>query len=324
MPGMRPLEAAGVALAMSSLVASVGCGGSTYSYAQSPNGTTYGDTAAVSTPSEEAYVATGVEAAAAAPARDMAGGAFGGMGGDEGSYRFEDDAEAVARGPGNDVLVMEPRPQLAQNAPQPQGGGAGQGQGQGQGAGQERTDAVDLSGPLLIYMAEIYLAVYEVDAKQDAILAAVTEMGGFLAQRTDDMLVVRVPAARYRDALAAVEATGDVLHRNVQVMDVGEEFRDNAIRIRNAEQMRDRLAQLLARANDVEAALAIERELGRLTDEIERLKGRQRYLADRIAFSTITVRFQALSTEPQQGADGFVLPFPWLNELGLTNLMRLQ
>jgi hypothetical protein len=319
MPGMRPTSgllpspSTPIALPLLALAlaatSTAGCGGSSYSYPQAVESSAGYDTATVTTGS--------VAVAEGAPAADMGG--MGGGGGDV-DYRFEDEAEGTR----SDVLTPA-REQYAQNVPAPQGGeGQQQGQAQGQAQTQTQTDAVDLSGPLLIYMAEIHLAVYEVDAKQDAILAAVTEMGGFLAQRTDDMLVVRVPAARYRDALAVVEATGDVLHRNVQVLDVGEEFRDNAIRIRNAEQMRDRLAQLLTRANDVEAALAIERELGRLTDEIERLKGRQRYLADRISFSTITVRFQPLSTEPAAGADGFVLPFPWLNELGLTNLMRLQ
>jgi hypothetical protein len=87
--------------------------------------------------------------------------------------------------------------------------------------------------------------------------------------------------------------------------------------------MRERLERLLARADAVEDALAIERELQRLTDVIELLKGRQRYLTDQIRFSTITIVFQALSTEPT-GPDGFTLPFDWLGELGLSNLMRLQ
>lgn len=189
----------------------------------------------------------------------------------------------------------------------------------------EMSDAVPApTGPLLIYTAELTLGVFEVADTQARILAGIQELQGFLSRRSDTLLVLRVPAAKFRDALALIEEAGDVLARNVEALDVSEEFRDLQIRIRNAEAMRDRLELLLTRADDVESALAIERELQRLTEYIETVKGRQRFLADRISLSTITVAFRSLSTEPAGGPDGFVLPFPWLDELGLSNLMRLR
>lgn len=176
--------------------------------------------------------------------------------------------------------------------------------------------------PLVIYQAQVHLAVYEVNAKQEAIIARVEELGGRLARRTDQQLVVRVPAEQFNSALEHTEAQGDVLHRDVTAQDVGEEYRDLEIRIRNLVVMRQRLEVLLTRADDIQAALAIERELQRLTTEVERMRGRVRYLASQVSFSTITIHFQPKRDEVTT-PDTFRLPFSWLNQLGLQRLMRL-
>jgi hypothetical protein len=186
------------------------------------------------------------------------------------------------------------------------------------------TDAVDTSGPLLIYTATFHLAVYEVRESQLRIVEAAREAGGFVFAQSDDRLVVRVPAPRFHAMLDRVEQAGDVEHREVQAQDVSEEFRDVEIRIRNLEAMRQRVEQLLAQARTVEDALAVEQQLRRITEELELLRGRQRFLADRIAFSTLTVLFRARARELIGQPDVFELPFAWLAELGLGTLLDLR
>lgn len=186
---------------------------------------------------------------------------------------------------------------------------------------QTATDVA--SGPLLIYEAILNLAVYQVEENQRAVLTVAQEVGGYLARQDDSTVIIRVPADKFRDALARIEALGDVLHRNVQALDVSEEFRDVQIRLRNAEQVRDRLAQLLEQARNVEESLRIEHELERLTGEIESMKGRLRFLQDRIAFSTITVNFSPKEEENLEG-EIFHLPFDWLYNLGLRTLLNLR
>ncbi len=296
-------------LALSSVLA-IGCGSSSsYSYRE--------DSARSSSTIMTARAAEAPAAPAADYAMEEADADYGGVGGDWDDASFE-DAAPQAEGSVSDV-IQEARPRIAQNAPQPQQEEPAQ-----QGDGEEQaSDGIDLNGPLLIYTARFHLGVYEVTETQDAILEQLAELDVILARRSDTELVIRVPAASFERAVDSVEGAGDVLHREVNVHDVSEEFRDIAIRLRNAEVMRERLERLLARADAVEDALAIERELQRLTDIIERFKGRQRFLADRIRFSTITIVFQPLSTEPT-GPDGFSLPFDWLEQLGLSNLMRLR
>lgn len=211
-------------------------------------------------------------------------------------------------GGGQDDYRGEPAP-----AEQPRFAQAG-----AEGGGEVTTDAT--SAPLLVYDAHLGLAVHQVSAKQDRVEAIAREAGGFLASRTDDTIIIRVPARAFDRAMAEVQALGDVLTRRVDVQDVTEEFRDIETRIQTLEAMRRRVQQLLERATDVQAALAVEQHLERITVELERLRGRLRFLADRVSFSTITVRFQerAETSEPE-----FQLPFPWLQQLGLQRLLRL-
>jgi len=176
-------------------------------------------------------------------------------------------------------------------------------------------------GLALIYDARVHLAVFEADKALDAAEELALSAGGYLVQRSDQSIRFRVPAAKFRSILSASLALGDVLHREVNVHDVTEEYRDLQVRLQNAEAVRHRLEQLLARANKVEEALQVERELERVAGEIDRLKGRLALLKELVAFSTIALQFQ---TRPVDQVDSQVrLPFPWLRELGLTELLRL-
>ncbi|MGE0555392.1 MAG: DUF4349 domain-containing protein, partial [Gemmatimonadales bacterium] len=72
--------------------------------------------------------------------------------------------------------------------------------------------------------------------------------------------------------------------------DVGEEYVDIEARIGNARRLEERLVIMLAtRTGKLEEALAVERELARVRESIERLEGRLRYLGARVAESTITI-----------------------------------
>jgi len=192
-----------------------------------------------------------------------------------------------------------------------------------QGSPTQATDANEGTANLLVYQAEIHLAVFQVQETQEAIVTAARDLGGYLSSQSDTHVTIRVPADKFRDALERIEGSGDVLHRTIEAIEVTEEFRDVSIRLRNAETMRDRLEVLLRQASSTEDALAIEREIQRLTETIEQARGRLRYLQDRISFSTITVRFQARNLE-HLGADLFQLPFEWLQSLGLSNLLTLE
>lgn len=182
--------------------------------------------------------------------------------------------------------------------------------------------ASPVHAPMLIYTGHVQMAVYEVRSSLGEVEVLARSMGGFLAKRGDQSITIRVPAARFDEAMRRIEKMGDMLSRDVQVEDVTEEFNDVDIRLKNARAVRDRLEQLLSKAAKVEESIQIEKELERVALIIERLEGRMKFLKDRAAFSTITVTFQPRSAV-ELGKRPFNLPVPWLYELGLGRLLAL-
>ncbi len=179
-----------------------------------------------------------------------------------------------------------------------------------------------IRAPLLVYTAQITLAVFEVAASLTEVEGLGRELGGFLARRDDNAITIRIPAARFDEAVKRLEKVGDMIHRNVTAEDVTEEFRDLEVRLRSAHAVQGRLTELLAKATKVEESVMIERELDRVTGEIDRIEGRMKFLRDRATFSTITVTFASKAKESlNQGP--FRLPSPWLNQLGLGRLLQL-
>jgi hypothetical protein len=172
----------------------------------------------------------------------------------------------------------------------------------------------------VIYTAQFTMAVYQVETGIAAIEKIARDHNGYLSAKKDREIIIRVPRAQFEAAVSEVDKVGDVLHRDIAALDVTDEHVDLEIRIKNARAMQKHLTDLLARAN-VKEALEIEKELGRITEELERLEGRLKLLNDKIAFSTIAVQFeargQALTTQRVR------LPFPWLNTLNLPNLLNL-
>jgi len=187
----------------------------------------------------------------------------------------------------------------------------------------ERTTVATTEQPglLLIYQANVALAVYEVDKGLDAVEALTRGAGGYLVSRGGNAIVVRVPTSHFDGSLKQVLALGEVLERELHVEDVTAKVRDLEVRLKNAEAVRKRLVELLAGTAKTADALAVERELARVTDDLERMKAELKRFQELVAYSTLTVRFEAPHAEALDRR--FKLPFPWLEELGLSHLLSL-
>lgn len=214
--------------------------------------------------------------------------------------------------------------------PPPPGGGGGSAGGEGgrlllaaNDVSKNKAVATDAhSAAMLIYTATLAMAVYQVEPGLDAVEKVARDEGGYLSSRQDNAVTIRVPRDKFDDALSRIEKLGDVTHRDIKAQDVTDEYVDLSARLKNAYAMRDKLNELLSRAA-VKEALDIEKELGRVTEEIERMEGKLKLLRDQIAFSTITVSFTPLAT--QQVKDSSLLaPFPWLQDLGLQSLLNVH
>ncbi len=173
----------------------------------------------------------------------------------------------------------------------------------------------------LIYTGKVVLASYDVAGGQQQAIDLSEELGGYVSHRSSDHLVLRVPAAEFRTALDSIADLGDVLEMSWEAEDVTEEMRDLEIRLGNAIELRNRLQQLLERADTVEDALKIESELERVTLQIERIRGQLENMEDRIAYSTIHLHFDPKQVD-EVPDDDFLLPVAWVDDLGLQSLLE--
>jgi hypothetical protein len=166
---------------------------------------------------------------------------------------------------------------------------------------------------LVVYNAVVNVVVQNISQSIGQLRSTVSAMGGYMQQMTSSSITLKVPAKRFTDALAEVEKLGEVTHKDIKGTDVTEQMRDLNIRLANAENVRGRLTKLLDRADKVEDAIKIEKELERITETIELLKGKIAHLKNSVAFSTLTVHFN--SPVPQKDI-GIKIPFYWVHELG--------
>lgn len=107
-------------------------------------------------------------------------------------------------------------------------------------------------------------------------------------------VVVRVPAARFNQAMAEIRAVGlRVVQEKTTGQDVTEEFMDLEARIKNQKALEGQFIEIMKRAGTVEDALNVQRELAEVRTEIEKLEGRRRFLENQSSLSTINVTLQS-------------------------------
>ncbi|HEU4418610.1 MAG TPA: DUF4349 domain-containing protein [Planctomycetota bacterium] len=175
---------------------------------------------------------------------------------------------------------------------------------------------------LLVHRGELRVEVARPEEAMTSFRNQVVAWGGHLQSQTDHTLVVRVPAPHFEEAFAWVKQTGRVLSESRQAADVTEEFVDLGIRLDNARKARDRLLEILQKADKVEDILKVEAELRRLTEEIERMEGRKKFLADQVALSTLSATFQALADAPIKRGARQASRFPWINRIGAERVVE--
>ena len=138
---------------------------------------------------------------------------------------------------------------------------------------------------------QTYAAIQAIVLQHDGILVDSTiqeQMDGQLFGTT----VFKVNPEDYRSAVNALDALGKVETKQLSTEDVGEEFTDLNARMENAKVIRERLYQIVkAKTSNVKDILEVEREIARVSEEIERFQGRINYLQSQSALATITIHY---------------------------------
>jgi Domain of unknown function (DUF4349) len=152
---------------------------------------------------------------------------------------------------------------------------------------------------MIIRTGQASVQVDSLDRGIRAVRALAGRVGGYIANSSiaegaDQMhsatLEIKIPAPRFDDAISGLQPIGHLESVSVTAEDVGEEFVDVAARAVNAHKLELRLIDILGtRTGKLSDVLAVERELARVREEIERQEGRMRYLRTRAAMSTLSV-----------------------------------
>jgi hypothetical protein len=183
----------------------------------------------------------------------------------------------------------------------PASGGVGLGAAEGAGLLEAAVEGGPPKAPeqKLIKTAELTCEVEEIDKGFEKVYAVAKAERAIVAGTTRDVaeqgysygsVTLKVVPSRYDETMRALRKVGRLLEENSTTEDVTREYADLRARLDNAEAARARYLEILAtRAGTVGEVLEVEREIERVTENVERLKGEMRYLDSRIGLSTITV-----------------------------------
>ncbi len=167
-----------------------------------------------------------------------------------------------------------------------------------------------VSNRLIVKNAELSIIVDDPAETTAAMSAYAAEKGGYVVTSSIKtrmsqlgipqryaIITFRVPADVLDDALVFIRAqvddqVKDIISEEVTGKDVTEEYTDLSSRLKNSELAEIELGKLLANAeatNDTTKVLNVFKELKKVREEIELIKGRMIYLEESAAMSSIKV-----------------------------------
>lgn len=103
------------------------------------------------------------------------------------------------------------------------------------------------------------------------------------------ILTLKVPAAQFESFLDAVKQVGSYTREQTNALDVTLKYVDLEARLASNKQVETRLQAHLASATNVKEIVEIEKELGRVREQIESLTAQFRVMQDQVAYSTLSV-----------------------------------
>ena len=174
--------------------------------------------------------------------------------------------------------------------------------------GGTRAATLPSLGPSVIKTGTMELEVGEGDfrsAIEEGIAVAERHGGFVLSTSTHDdrrgrgSVVLRIPAERFEAAMNDLHDLGKVTGETISGEDVGQEFVDLQARLRNYSAQEAILLDLMNDAVSVSDTIRVQSELQGVQLEIERLRGRIRYLEDQTSLGTIEMRVTEAGVAPE-------------------------
>lgn len=154
----------------------------------------------------------------------------------------------------------------------------------------------------LIRRASLTVQTTQFDQATEALTAIVEKLGGYFEQsevysgsynstaaNRSGQYVIRVPAEKYDEFMSQVDGVGHLTRKNETTEDIGERYYDTQSRLATQHTKRDRLQELLKKADTMEDIIALESALADVEYQIEQLTGQLRRYDGLVGFATFTV-----------------------------------
>lgn len=159
---------------------------------------------------------------------------------------------------------------------------------------------------IVIKTGQVSIVVLDANEAMAAINSLLKEYGAFEAGRESHAflserellepsevssirLTLKVPADRFEPFMEAVKQVGSYTQEQSNATDVTLQYVDLEARLASNKKVEARLQSHLEAASNVKEIVEVEKELGRVREQIESLTAQFRVLQDRVAYSTLSV-----------------------------------
>lgn len=161
------------------------------------------------------------------------------------------------------------------------------------------TTAPQLANRKLIRNATVELEIVSFDNAVQKITAFANEEHGYVATtdskkqangKLKGQAVVKVLPENLDRFLQKIRSLGELKNQTLGTEDVTKAYFDTDARLKNAHIMEQRLIEMLkTKTGKVSDLLQVEKELGRVREEIEKMQGELKYWDSQVQFATVTI-----------------------------------
>jgi uncharacterized protein DUF4349/sigma-70-like protein/putative zinc finger protein len=161
------------------------------------------------------------------------------------------------------------------------------------------TPPAELSNRKLIRNANVELEIVSFDNAVQRITAFANEERGYVATTSSEkqangkrrgQVIVKVLPQNLDFFLQKIRGLGELKNQTLGTEDVTKAYFDTDARLKNARVMEQRLIDMLkTKTGKVSDLLQVEKELGRVREEIEKMQGELKYWDSQVQFATVTI-----------------------------------
>ncbi len=156
-----------------------------------------------------------------------------------------------------------------------------------------------LANRKLIRNATVDLEVVKFDEAIQKITAFAAEEKGYVATTSSEKqengklkgeIVVKVLPENLDRFLQKIRGLGELKNQTLGTEDITKNYFDTESRLKNARVMESRLIEMLKKkSDDINDLLQVEKELGRVREEIEKMQGELKFWDSQVQFATVTI-----------------------------------